>query len=108
MGVSIDRLKPAHIDQTHPPNVAEPPRRGRPPKPPSAQTNQPTERPAEQESLQQTVPDRPSYAEVTTRSGRTTKVPQRYLTRSRSTQLGLTRDPSYLCLCYVYITSFSC
>ena len=78
--VSIDRLKPAHIDQTHPPNVAEPPRRGRPPKPPPEQTNQPTERPAEQESSQQTDPDRPTYAEVTTRGGRTTKVPQRYLT----------------------------
>ena len=78
--VSIDRLKPAHVDQTHPPNVAEPPRRGRPPRPPPAQTNRPTEGPAKQESSQQTVPDRPSYAEVTTRGGRTTKVPQRYLT----------------------------
>merc|ERR1712008_273682 len=30
--VSIDRLKPAYIDQTKPFQVAQPPRRGRPPK----------------------------------------------------------------------------
>ena len=34
--ISIDRLKPAHVDSTIPPPVAQPPRRGRPPKAPPA------------------------------------------------------------------------
>ena len=33
--ISIDRLKPAFLDQFQPPQVAQPPRRGRPPKKPN-------------------------------------------------------------------------
>ena len=37
--VSIDRLKPAYVDRSHPTDVAKPPRRGRPPTPPLTQTH---------------------------------------------------------------------
>jgi hypothetical protein len=76
--VSIDRLKPAYIDQTKPFQVAQPPRRGRPPKllkevgSPKNATN-----PNSAESST-TPPTRPTYAEVTTRSGRTSKPPPRF------------------------------
>ena len=63
--VSIDRLKPAHLDQTQPPQVAQPPRRGRPP----GSRNQATPR--------TDPPPIPTYAEVTTRYGRMSKQPQR-------------------------------
>ena len=81
--VSIDRLKAAHVDDTLP--VAQPPLRGRPPRVPAAQ------RPLEQPPLPvPTMPTttplpvpvpqvpKPTYAEVTTRAGRTTTPPQRF------------------------------
>ena len=75
--VSIDRLKPAYIDQTKPIQVAQPPRRGRPPKllqgvgSPGKANQMSAESSA-------TPPKRPTYAEVTTRSGRTSKPPPRF------------------------------
>ena len=106
--VSIDRLKPAYIDQTKPIQVAQPPRRGRPPGktnpkpsgngslPPSAPKTPPTyaqttshtrngslppsapKTPPTDTKSLETPPTRPTYAEVTTRSGRTSKPPPRF------------------------------
>ena len=63
--VSIDRLKPAYLDQTQPAQVAQPPRRGRPPG--SRNRTTPTSSP----------PTAPTYAEVVTRAGRLSRQPQR-------------------------------
>ena len=65
--VSIDRLKAAIVDQQLPVQVAQPPKRGRPPVKPLNNKHR-------QEEL---VQIQPSYAEVTSRSGRTVKPPIR-------------------------------
>ena len=94
--VSIDRLKPAYLDPSQLPQVAQPPRRGRPPKkpelPPPEVPREPSAPPARLPSPE--VPREPSappgfsagptprpeptYAEVLTRRGRTVRPPQRY------------------------------
>ena len=94
--VSIDRLKAAFIDNAEPVTVAQPPRRGRPPldpdprppepPPPAQETPQqghpepqrPPEPPRIQQRLPDPLPQRMTYAEATTRAGRTTKLPVRY------------------------------
>ena len=76
--ISIDRLKPAYLDQSQPPQVAQPPRRGRPPKHPVDQTNDVPEVQREPEQTQ-TVPDKPSYADIVTSRGRISRPPRRYL-----------------------------
>ena len=86
--VSIDRLKAAHLDETLPIEVAQPPRRGRPPKNPSWPWVQssPSPRDTTTDETPKILPPKPSYAEVvsqlptTTRSGRTTKPPLRFST----------------------------
>ena len=101
--VSIDRLKPAYLDQTQPPQTALPPRRGRPPvsrPPPDEQPEPPTpwtevvarprRRPPgrplgsrNQTKPQPVTPTAPAYRGVTTRSGRMSKLPQRLQPRRR-------------------------
>ena len=91
--ISIDRLKPAYLDQSQPPQVAQPPRRGRPPKQqvavPEVHEAPEVQQPAEnigQEDVQNrrttsgpNVPVKPSYAEVVTRRGRISRPTQRYV-----------------------------
>ena len=80
--ISIDRLKPAYLDQSQPPQVAQPPRRGRPPKhqvdvpevPEAAVPEMP-----EVPEVQQPFPVKQSYADVVTRRGRISRPPRRYL-----------------------------
>ena len=99
--ISIDRLKPAYLDQSQPPQVAQPPRRGRPPK---QQVSVP-EAPGGQQDVQnlsdnrlskthpevpavpevpevqqseETVPVKPTYAEVVTSRGRISRPTRRY------------------------------
>jgi hypothetical protein len=80
--ISIDRLKPAYLDQSQPPQVAQPPRRGRPPKhqvdvpevPEAAVPEMP-----EVPEVQQPFPVKQSYADVVTRRGRITRPPRRFL-----------------------------
>ena len=92
--VSIDRLKPAMVDQEGPVITAQPPKRGRPPR----QLPDPTllvdpgrkgpldpqgagEVPQDgrgQKPQEKRVQSQPSYAEVVSRSGRTIRPPQRY------------------------------
>ena len=91
--ISIDRLKPAYLDQSQPPQVAQPPRRGRPPKqrvavpevPEVPEVQQP-EVNIGQQAVQNRrptscpdVPVKPSYAEVVTSRGRISRPTQRYL-----------------------------
>ena len=91
--ISIDRLKPAYLDQSQPPQVAQPPRRGRPPKqqvtlpevPEVPEVQQPEET-IGQEDVQnrQTtscpkVPVKQSYADVVTSRGRVSRPTRRYL-----------------------------
>ena len=90
--ISIDRLKAAYVDDAIPVAVAQPPRRGRPPArlPPTPDPLPPDPLPPVQEVPQQQppqvqqqrppgpLPSRPTYAEVTTRSGRTTTIPARF------------------------------
>jgi hypothetical protein len=80
--ISIDRLKPAYLDQSQPPQVAQPPRRGRPPKHqvdvpevPEATVPEIPEVP----EVQQPVPVKQSYADVVTRRGRISRPPRRFL-----------------------------
>ena len=86
--ISIDRLKPAYLDQSQPPQAALPPRRGRPPKKPNNVPETPevpevTE--VQQEAVQQeviqarTVPDKPSFADIVTRRGRISRPTRCYL-----------------------------
>ena len=92
--VSIDRLKAAHVDEALPVPVAQPPRRGRPPtvhqQPfpvPVPTMPAPTPVPVPTMFTPTPVPEMattatlpvpvPTYAEVTTRAGRTTRLPQR-------------------------------
>ena len=104
--ISIDRLKPAYLDQSQPPQVAQPPLRGRPPKkknevpgtpvpgvpgtpvpevpetpvPEVPETPVPEVPEVQQEAVQaQSAPDRPSYADIVTRRGRISRPPRRYL-----------------------------
>ena len=97
--ISVDRLKAAFVEDSAPVLVAQPPRRGRPPANPiptplvstpppltplpstpqnlapparSQQPRQPQLEPPEQ------TPTPPTYAEVTTRAGRTTRLPARF------------------------------
>jgi hypothetical protein len=93
--ISIDRLKPAYLDQSQPPQVAQPPLRGRPPKKknnvPETPVPEVPETPVpgvpetpvpevQQEAVQaQSAPDRPSYADIVTRRGRISRPPRRYL-----------------------------
>ena len=71
--ISIDRLKPAYLDESQPTTVAQPPRLGRPPK------LFPTQPPlTSQTEHTQTTPNQPTYAEITTLRGRISKLPQRY------------------------------
>ena len=66
--ISVDRLKPAHVDLTGPVSVARPPRRGRPPLQPS--------KPAEKDVL-----PKPTTLDLQTRStrlGRTIRLPPRF------------------------------
>ena len=95
--ISIDRLKPAYLDQSQPPQVAQPPRRGRPPK---KQVSVP-EAPVGQQDVQnlsdnrlskahpevpavpevqpeETGPVKPTYAEVVTSRGRISRPTRRY------------------------------
>ena len=83
--ISIDRLKPAYLDQSQPPQVAQPPRRGRPPKkqvsvpeaPVGQQGVQVPEVPEVQQS-EETVPVKPTYAEIVTSRGRISRPTRRY------------------------------
>ena len=94
--ISVDRLKAAFVEESVPVPLAQPPRRGRPPVLPPAPTPI-QQRPAPPEQRQQPAPPgrsrhtkrpqqeppeitttRPTYAEVTTRTGRTTKLPARF------------------------------
>ena len=61
--------------------MAQPPRRGRPPKKPVDQANEVPEVPeVRQEPVQaRTVPDKPTYATIVTRQGRISRPPRRYL-----------------------------
>ena len=91
--ISIDRLKPAYLDQSQPPQVAQPPRRGRPPKQqvavPELSEVPEVQQPAEnigQEGVQNcrttscpNVPVKPSYADVVTSRGRVSRPTRRYL-----------------------------
>jgi hypothetical protein len=100
--ISIDRLKPAYLDQSQPPQVAQPPRRGRPPKQqvsvPEAPVGQQDvqdlsdnrlskthpEVPAvpevpEVQQSEETVPVKPTYAEIVTSRGRISRPTRRYL-----------------------------
>ena len=99
--ISIDRLKPAYSDKSQPLQVAQPPRRGRPPKkqvsvpaapevPSAPEVPTAPEVPAAPEvpevpevqhepNQAQTVPDKPSYADIVTRRGRISRPPRRYL-----------------------------
>ncbi len=74
--ISIDRLKPVHLDLDQPVIVAQPKKRGRPPKekcnPPPQEV--PLPRP---EVVPEPKKTKSTYAEVT-RSGRTSKPPDRY------------------------------
>jgi hypothetical protein len=91
--ISIDRLKPAYLDQSQPPQVAQPPRRGRPPKqqvavpevPKAPEVQQPAEN-IGQEDVQNrrttsrpNVPVKPSYADIVTSRGRVSRPTRRYL-----------------------------
>ena len=82
--VSIDRLKAAHLDESLPIQVAQPPRRGRPLKNsirPLVHSST-----SSKDTSTDGPPPKPSYAEVasqpptTTRSGRTIKTPHRFNT----------------------------
>ena len=100
--ISVDRLKAAFTEDSAPVLVAQPPRRGRPPAKtiptpmvatpppptplpstsqhmaPPASSQQPRQpRKTPQEPPEQT-PTPPTYAEVTTRTGRTTRLPARF------------------------------
>ena len=87
--VSIDRLKVAIVDSDGPVQVAQPPKRGRPPTKnnnsssgvPSSSGPQDAQQPSPSHQCQM-VPKspaiRPTYAEITTRSGRATKAPYKY------------------------------
>jgi hypothetical protein len=70
--VSIDRLKPAHLDIDSPVQVAQPPRRGRPPlaPPPTPQQVRPASPLDPTPALQSTR---------TTRTGRVTRLPNCYI-----------------------------
>jgi len=69
--ISIDRLKPAHLDIDKPVRVAVPKPRGRPRKQP--------DRPAGPERIQTPLPDSPSYAtDNSGRPRRQTRIPDRY------------------------------
>ena len=70
--VSIDRLKPAHLDLEHPPAEAKPRRRGRPPKPSKPQPSH--------ETIQDPSITQPQYS----RYGRRIKHPQRFLSSGGS------------------------
>jgi hypothetical protein len=105
--ISIDRLKPAYLDPSKPPQVAQPPRRGRPPKKPSPEVPSPEvpspgipspgvpspevsspevpcpevlTRPAAPSGFSAIPTPRPvpTYAEVLTRRGRVIRPPRRY------------------------------
>ena len=61
--VSIDRLKPANLDSSQPPKVAQPPRRGRPPKDLVRSSKQPHNTSiVNPTSATSTQSDRPTYA----------------------------------------------
>ena len=79
--ISIDRLKPAYLDQSQ--QVAQPPRQGCPPKKPNEvpETPEVPEVPeVQQEAVQvRTVPDKPSFADIITRRGRISRPTRRYL-----------------------------
>ena len=72
--VSVYRLKAAVVDQQLPVPVAQPPRRGRPPGQPPNNTHY-QQVPLDPQEKQ--VQMKPTYAEVTSRSGRTIKPPLR-------------------------------
>ena len=78
--VSIDRLKVALLDKDQPVQVAQPPKRGRPlTKNDSASIDiQSSSGPQDNQSNDNQPPTRPTYAEITTRSGRATKAPYKY------------------------------
>ena len=72
--ISIDCLKPAYLDESQPTTVAQPPRCGRPLKPFTTQSPL-----TSQTEHTQAIPNQPMYAETTTRGGRISRQPQRYL-----------------------------
>ena len=74
--VSVDRLKAAVTEGDKPIQVAQPPRRGRPPKVP-AQVIERREPRSDEEKTKQPCLKKPSYAEVTSRRGRIIKPPDR-------------------------------
>ena len=87
--VSIDRLKVALVDKGHPVQVAQPPKRGRPPtkNDSTSLSVQGSSGPQENHGMQQKTlrpsvqnfpTAKPTYAEITTRSGRATKAPYKY------------------------------
>ena len=75
--VSIDRLKLAYLDSSQPPQLAQPPSRGRPPKK-SAQPMKQLYQKSKNNPTPSSHQVKPSYAEVTTRSGRSSKQPDRF------------------------------
>ena len=80
--VSIDRLKVAVVDKELPIPVAQPPKRGRPPvlnKSTDLAVRGSRNLPEATEAIKKDPhPTLPTYAEITTRSGRTSKLPDRY------------------------------
>ena len=78
--ISVDRLKPAHVDLTGPVTVAQPPRHGRPPL-------QPPE-PAPQERV--LVPENTSARPESrlTRSGRTVRLPSPHVSTDHNASAG--------------------
>ncbi len=69
--ISIDRLKAAHLDIDQPIVLAQPPKLGRPTK--KSNLANPKPLPPKKEVHSAPVKTKPSYAEVTTRSGRTSR-----------------------------------
>ncbi len=69
--ISIDRLKAAHLDIDQPIVLAQPPKLGRPTK--KSNFANPKPLPPKKEVHSAPVKTKPSYAEVTTRSGRTSR-----------------------------------
>merc|ERR1712020_624705 len=78
--ITVDRLKTAYVDDSMPVTVAQPPRRGRPPSRllpvPPDRSPVPPQQPEGRSPDPKPTP--PTYAEVTTRFGRTTKPPTRF------------------------------
>ena len=73
--VSVDRLKPAVVDDKVPVQVAQPPKRGRPPG--KTKRNQSLQDLQAKQPEEESLPIQPTYAEVTSRYGRVIRPPVR-------------------------------